>query len=123
MALGGKLNRARLPSRIGIEQLGEVFGQHSAAGTGRDDDVVVRFENGDELAGDRFRPEAVAAVEGRLAAAGLRPRHLDRAAGAFKELDRGETYRGSKQVDEAGDEQANARLSGHGRTLEQKRLP
>ena len=51
----------------------------------------------------------VATVEGGLAAAGLGLRHLDRAAGLLEELDGGEADARPHRVDQAGDEQSNAR--------------
>ena len=48
---------------------------------------------------------AVAGVVGGLAAAGLRRRHLDPAAGIFEQLDRGEADARPEQIDQAGDEQ------------------
>ncbi len=103
---------ARLPVRIALEQLGIVHAHLAGAGAGGRDDIVAMLECGDHLFGDRARRRAVAGVEGRLAAAGLR-RHVDCAARLLQQLDGGEADRRPDQIDEAGDQEAHARLGGH----------
>jgi hypothetical protein len=71
----------------------------------------VGLEGGDRLARKLLRGGFVAGVVGRLAAAGLRRRHIHLAAGVGQKLDRGKADRGTEQVDEAGDEQADARAA------------
>ena len=93
-----------------VEQRRIVLLQHAGAGAGRRHDVVVAGEGGDRLARDQDRIGAVALIVGRLAAAGL-ARHLDPAAGALQELDRGKADRGPEQIDQAGDEQGDVRLA------------
>src|SRR3546814_11868800 len=68
-------------------------------------DVVVAFEGLDDPPRDGARILGVAGIVGRLAAAGLRPRHLDIAAGILQQLDGGEADLRPEQVDQAGDEQ------------------
>ena len=63
----------------------------------------------DHVAGDLGRIVAVARIEGRLAAAGLVFRNLDDAARLFQEFHRGKADGGPEQVDQAGDEKADAR--------------
>ena len=113
VGLGRERIGARLPVRIALEQLGIVHPHLAGARAGGRDDIVARLECGDHLFGDRARRCAVAGVERRLAAAGLR-RHVDVAARLLQELDRGEADRGPDQIDEAGDQEAHALArSGH----------
>jgi hypothetical protein len=86
-----------------------VLGEHAGAGAARRHDVVAAGEGVDRAAGDRLGVGAVAGIERRLAAAGLL-RHDDLAAGVLQQLDRGEADGRAKQVDETGDEQADAKL-------------
>ena len=58
---------------------------------------------------DRLRIAPVAGIVGRLAAAGLRLRHLDDAAGILQQLQRREADARPKEVDEAGDEEPDFR--------------
>ena len=81
---------------------------HAAAGARRRDQVVAVLEFGDDLRRERLRVGAVAGVVGRLAAARLRRRHEDLRAAGFEQLDRREADRRPHQVDEAGDEEADA---------------
>ncbi len=85
------------------------------AGARRADHVVVAGKRFDDLPCDIAGIGKVTAVQRRLAAAGLRGRHFDAAAGIFQELHRGETYAWPKQVHEARREQTDARL-GRGRS-------
>ena len=82
--------------------------EHAAAGARGGDHCVVAFEGLDDLGGDCPGRGAVAGIVGRLAAADLQGRDLDRAAGLLKELYGGETDRGPEQVDQAGDEERDA---------------
>ncbi len=75
--LGGKGNGARLPLRIALEQAGIVLLQHAGAGARGRDDIVVVLEGADGVLGDGASVGAVAGIVGRLAAAGLRHRHID----------------------------------------------
>ena len=67
-----------LGAQVGVvvEQMRHVFGEHAAAGAGRDHDVVIGGEGGDEAGGEVARGGAVAGIVGGLAAAGLGARHL-----------------------------------------------
>ena len=109
MHLGAERRRPSLPGRIVLQQLGVVQLQHAGAGARRRHHVVVGLEGGDRLARQLLRGRLVAGVVGRLAAAGLRRRHVDIAAGVGQQLDRRKADRGAEQVDEAGDEQTDAR--------------
>ena len=106
-ALAENASARAAPFRLVGEQVGIVHLQHAAARAGRRHDVVVRLERRDHLPGDRARVLPVAGVVGRLAAAGLRRRHLDPAAGRLEQLHRGEADARAEEVDEAGDEQAD----------------
>ena len=55
----------------------------------------------------------VAGIIGRLTAAGLGARHLDRAAGLFEQLDRSEADAGPEQIDQTRHQQRDARRTGH----------
>ncbi len=115
------------PGGIVRQGLGVVRPRHADAGAGRRDDVVVALEGLDEMAGEHCRVGGVAAVESRLAAAGLRVRYLDTASGIAQQLERGEADAGAHRIDQAGDEEADTRWrregtylfegSGHSRTL------
>ncbi len=94
--------------RLVGEQLRIMLADHAGAGAGRGDDIVEAVEGGDDLAGDRLGIRPVAGIVGRLAAAGLRSRHLDGAAGVLEQLDGGEADGRAEEVDEAGDEEAYA---------------
>ena len=88
---------------------------HARTGTARRHHIVVGLEGGDDLGCDGAGVGAIAGVVGGLAAAGLRARHLDRAAGLLQQLDGGEAHRRPEQIDETGDEQADAdRRLAHG---------
>jgi len=67
------------------KQMRQVGFQHSGTGTGRGHDVIVAAERiqdaGRQVSGGR----AIPGIIRRLAATGLRPGHLDLAAGAFQE--------------------------------------
>ena len=96
------------PGRIVAEELGVVRAHHAAARAGRRDDGVEALELGDELPRERDRVGPVAGVVGGLATAGLALRDDHLHAGMVEELERGKTDRRTHQVDEAGDEQADA---------------
>jgi hypothetical protein len=111
--LGGLLPQRRLV----VEQLREMQAHHAGAGAGRGDDVIVAPESFDQVPGQRLGRGAVARVERRLPAAGLLRRHLDRAARRLQQPHRGKADGRPEQVDEAGDEEGDARLFGHGEVL------
>ena len=71
----------------------------------------------EEVARHRARFGAIAAVEGRLAAAGLVLREIDPVAEALEHLGHRHADPGEELVDDAGDEQGNA-----GRHVEKDRL-
>ena len=105
----------RAQVRVVVEQMRQVLLQHPRAGAGRRHHVVVAAERLDQPAREVARGGAVAGVVGRLAAAGLRPRHLHLAAGRFQQPNRGEADAGAVEVHQAGDEQGDAGLRlGHG---------
>ena len=108
VAAAGQVLGPRLHRRIVVEQAGIVMAQHAAARARGRDHGVVAFEGLDDLGRDRPRRGAVAGIVGRLAAADLQGRDLDRAAGVLEELYGGETDRGPEQVDQAGDEERDA---------------
>ncbi len=101
---------AGMHRRLVLEEARIVFADHPGAGARGRDQIVEALEQRDGAARDVLRVGAVAAVIGGLAAAGLRHRHLDRAAGALQQGHRGEADGGTEQIDQAGDEQADARL-------------
>ena len=113
ISLVGK--RPGSPDEIGIvgEKLGEVRADHARAGARGSHHIVEAAEGLDHLARDGARGQAIAGIIGRLPATGL-ARHLDAAAGLLEELDGGKADRGTNEVDEASDEEADARLSGRG---------
>jgi hypothetical protein len=65
------------------------------------------------LSRDRPGVTEVARIVGRLAAAGLGARHLDRAAGALQQRDRGKADARPKQIDETSNQQRHAGRFGH----------
>ena len=82
--------------------------QHSGAGARRCDDIVKALECLDDLPGDILGIGTVTGIIRRLAAADLRIRNLDDAAGALQELYGRETDRWAEEINEAGDEEADA---------------
>ena len=94
--------------RLAREQARVMRREHAATRPARNDDVVAIGECLDSLARQRLRRRAVAGVIGGLPATGLR-RHDDRATCILEQLDRGEADRRADDVDEAGDEQSDAR--------------
>ena len=114
MATAGE--RARPLGRLGVavEQLRHMGAQHPGTRARGGHDIVVAGKGVEQAAHQVLGGLAVAGVEGRLAAAGLGARHLDPAAGVLEQPDRGKAYRRSEQVDQAGDEQGDAGLVGHG---------
>jgi len=102
--------------RLVGEQRRVVLVDHAGAGSRRRHHVVEAREGVDHPARHRPGVGQVPGVEGRLPAAGLRRRHLDGAAGILQQLDRGEADGRAVEVDQAGDEQADARTgTRHGR--------
>ena len=89
-----------------------VDAQHAAAGARGHDDVVIAAERVEDAAREVARGRAVAGIIGRLPAAGLRPRHLHLAARLLQQADRGEAHGRAVEIDEAGDEERDARLGG-----------
>src|ERR1700734_1170463 len=100
---------AKREIRLAREQFGIMLDQHAPARAARRADVVAVLERVDRLARERFRAVAVSRIVGRLPAAGL-TWHDDLAAGVFEQFDRGESNARPDDVDEAGDEQSDARL-------------
>ncbi len=86
-----------------------MFGEHSGAGAGGGDDVIIAGEGGDDTDGEIAGGFAVAGVVGGLAAAGLGARDLDDAAGGFQQGDAGETDGRAVQVHQASDEEGDSR--------------
>ena len=90
--------------------------------------MVAMFEGGDGLAREVRRVAVVAAVQRRLAAAGLGLRHLDPAAGLLQQLEGGKADPGAHGIDEAGHEKADAgaggvrKGGGHGRDLQWRKM-
>ena len=99
--------------RVIVEQRGQMMTQHATTGAGGHDDVVVAAECREHALGHRPRGRTVAAIIGRLAAAGLGTRHFDPAAGLLQQTDRGKANRGPVEVHETGDEERDAGLAGH----------
>ena len=120
---------AGLEGGIVVEQCRIVMRQHSTAGARRRHHGVVTFEGVDHLPRDRPRRGTIAGIVGRLAAADLQGRHLDRAAGVFQQLDRGEAYGRANEIDQTGDEQGDAAgwrrgsRSGHGPNMAALEMP
>ncbi len=88
--------------RLVGEQLGIMHMHHAGAGTRRRNDVIIPGKGRDDLPGDPFGVGPIARIIGRLAAAGLGARHLDRAAGRFQQGNRGKADTRSEQINEAG---------------------
>ena len=84
---------------------------HARAGTRRHDDIVERLEGIDDLPRDVGGMRIGAGVPGGLSATGLHRGHFDRAARVFQQFDRSEAHLRTHEIDEAGDEQADARCS------------
>ena len=79
---------------------------HDGAGAGRQHDGAARFgEDGDVVARHLAGVVPVAAIEGGLAAAGLRLGEMDDQALSLKDFGRGQAHIGKNGVDEAGDEE------------------
>ena len=93
-----------------VEEMRHVGAQHAAAGARGHDHVIIAAERIEDAAREVARGGAVAGIIGRLAAAGLRARHLHLAAGLFQQADRGEAHGRAMEIDQAGDEQRDARL-------------
>ncbi len=106
----GHALRALGPRRVVGERFGVVRAHHADARARRRDDVVEALEGAHEVARDGGGVLRVAAVERGLPAAGLRRRHLDAAAGLAQQLQRREAHARAHRVDEAGDEQGDARV-------------
>ena len=94
---------------IGIigEKVGVMFRHHAAAGARGRDNVIAVGEGVHGLQGEGARIGSVAGIEGGLAAAGLRG-HGDLAARILQQLHGGEADAGAKEIDETGDEEADA---------------
>ena len=69
---------------------------HPGAGTRRGNDMVVALKCVEYLQRDRLRVDAGARIVCRLAAAGLRTRHLDSATRRLEQFDRGEADRSAE---------------------------
>ncbi len=95
--------------RLAREQVGIVLDEHAAARPARRDHIVAVLERLDRLPRQPFRGRAVAGIIRRLTAAGL-ARHDHFAARILEQLDRGESDARPDDVDEAGDEEPDARL-------------
>src|ERR1700730_11725057 len=67
--------------------------------------MVVALECIEHLQGNSLRGGASARIVCRLTAAGLRPRHLDRAAHLLEQLHGGKADCRPKEIDQAGHEQ------------------
>ena len=93
------------------KQLRVVGAHHAAAGAGGGDDVVEALELVEHLARQCDGRGAVARVVGRLAAASLCLRHIDRAAAVLEQADRREGDAGFHEVGEAGDEEGDAQTN------------
>ena len=103
-----------LHRRIVVEQLRQMQAQHPGAGAGRRHDIVVarKLPRSGRGRWPRWRarsPELNAGWPQQV----CRARHLDPAAGLLQQLDRRESHRGPEQVDQAGDEQGDARAFRH----------
>jgi len=109
--LCGKCRHAPAHGRIVGEEIGVVRADHAAAGAGRRDQEVAILEFGDDLRRECACVLAIAAIVGRLAAAGLRRGNDDRCARRFEQAESGEANRRAHQVDEAGDEQTDTHRS------------
>ena len=83
--------------------------EHRGARPRRGDDTLELVERGDRAPRRAPRRRSVAAVIGRLAAAGLRPGHDDAVAGPFDQPRGGEAYGGPEQIDQTGREEADRR--------------
>jgi hypothetical protein len=80
---------------------------HTGTGARGYHDVIECFEGGDDLSGNSLCGARIATIIGGLAAAGLRPRDDDVAARLLEQLHRREPGIGAKQIDEAGNQQAD----------------
>ena len=81
--------------------------QHGRAGAGGRYDDFGLGEGFEEVAGDGSRFVAVAAVEGRLPAAGLRWREDDGDADMLQDVDHGHARLRINHVHDAGNEEGN----------------
>jgi hypothetical protein len=84
---GDKLIGFVFPFRLILEQVRIVVMDHAGAGTGRRHDVVAMLERANEIPRHFAGFILVAAVEGRLAAAGLHLRKIDLAPVSVKQPD------------------------------------
>src|SRR5512140_3868027 len=74
-------------------------------------DVIAGLELGEHLARKRERRSAIARVVAGLAAARLRRRHHDLAAGSFEQFERCKAYARPHQVDQTSHEQTDSHYS------------
>ncbi|MBV6476119.1 MAG: hypothetical protein MOGDAGHF_01699 [Rhodocyclaceae bacterium] len=107
---GGEPLDALERRRIVAEQLGVMGADHAAAGAGGGDDVVEALEFRQGLFRQGEGGGAVARVVGRLAAAGLRLRHLDGATAVLEQADGGKGDAGLHKIGETGDEEGDAHV-------------
>ena len=106
--LGLKRQRGGQILRVFVKNFLEVMSDHRRAGAGRHHHVIGIAKHVQKV--PRHLPgfAAIAAVEGRLAAAGLRLGKLDAIAQPLQHLGHGHSHRGEQLVDDAGDEDRNA---------------
>ncbi len=116
VGFGGECIGLGAEIRIVIEQAGEVFGDHAGAGAGGGHDVIVSRKGDDQAAGKVAGGFTIAGIKGGLAAARLRAGDFDETAGGFQERYGGEADAGPVQIDQAGDEEADAGRC-HGQVL------
>ena len=107
--LSGETLGAKREIGLAREEVGIVLDQHAPARAARGDDVVAVLERVDRLAREPFRAFAVAGIVRWLTTAGLAWHH-HLAAGVFEQFDRRKSDARPDDVDEAGDEQSDARL-------------
>ena len=83
---------------------------HVGTGTGRDNDIPVRFfEDADRMFHNRTRLRPQAGVEGRLSAAGLIAWKLHGETHAAENAEDGFSRLGVERIDQAGDEKLHRR--------------
>jgi len=109
MAFGCEPNGACGPLWIILEQFGVMARHHAAAGARGHNNVIAGFKSRHYLSRQTLRVAAVAGIEGRLPAAGLF-RHHHFAARLFKQARSRKTNAGTKEINKAGGEKADARL-------------
>lgn len=105
----GKLPNLSQEVRLIRKQFRIVRAHHAGARSGRRHDIIESGEGLYHLPRNDFGVGFVAGVVGRLTATRLRGGHLDQAAGVFQQLHGRKADGWTIEIDETGDEEADAK--------------